>query len=241
LSIIIVHYFGTLAHEYGHATTAWLFGYKKTPFDIYIGNWLLIPVDEAVNYNSLLASGHGIQAALIAISGITVTAFLFLLSLYSLNREQIKKSPFLLSIFYWLAVQSLMVFFQYVPNNTFTIEGDIGRFIHGLNISPLWVFIPGTLLVLLAFYRMYRYETIKMFALLPIKTNIMKRIFLLTTFWMYVELMIYWTPPATFKVLAWSSHIFSTLLVIFILISCDPSRTWVKRNIALMSNGNEKN
>lgn len=229
-SIIIAYYVAALGHEYGHSTTAWLLGYKKSLFDIYHKNFYLV-LDEAVDYDSILASGRGRDAALIGISGITMSTLLFLISLFSLNIKWVMRRTFWLSFFYWLADIDLMVMFQYIPNNTFTKGGDIGRFLHGLNISPLVIFIPGTLLVLLAFYRFYYYETIKIYALLPIKTNIMRRIFLFSTFWLQILLLIYWSPPVSYKIIAWSSQIFSILFILFILISCDSSRAWVKRRI----------
>ena len=40
--------------------------------------------------------------------------------------------------------------------------GDIGEFVQGLNISPLWIFIPSTIIIYFALYRFYRYEVPKM-------------------------------------------------------------------------------
>ncbi|KTC85094.1 hypothetical protein Ldro_2678 [Legionella drozanskii LLAP-1] len=175
LSIILSYYVAVLMHEYAHATTAYLFGYKSSPFDIKYGSWYLVPVSEAVDYASILASGHGVHEALIGISGITVTLILFLTSLFLLSRKCIQERSFLLSFFFWLADINLMEMFSYL-NRTF-IMGDIGEFIQGFNISPFFIFIPGTIIVCWALYRFYKYEIIKMFQTLPVRTIFMRRIF----------------------------------------------------------------
>jgi hypothetical protein len=229
ISIILTYYISVLMHEYGHATTAWLLGYKKSPVDIYIGNWLLLPVSEAVDYAGILASGHGLSEALIGISGISVTFFLFLISLLLLNRRYIQKHILLLSFFFWLANINLMEMFSYI-NRTF-IMGDIGEFVQGLNISPLWIFIPGVFIVCLAIYRFYSVEIIKMFMLLPIKTVFMQRIFLWITFWPLILTALYWGRSLGWELLAAITNSVSVFIVILILILCDPARSWIRNNI----------
>ncbi len=231
LSVILVYYIAILLHEYGHATTAWFLSYKSSPFDIDYRNWFLLPVSEGVNYPSILASGHGVAEALIGISGISVTVILFLLSFYFINRQFILKNTFLLCFFFWLMDINLMEMFSYVPNRSF-IMGDIGEFVQGLNISPLWFVIPGTLLVCLALYRFYRYELLKMFALLPIKTIVMQRIFLWCTFWPLLFSIVYWEPPIANKALSYGANLFSLLLVLLIIFICDPKRCWIRNKMS---------
>ncbi len=130
ISIILSYYVAILMHEYAHATTAWIFGYKASPFEIHYGSWYLIPVSESVDYAKILASGHGTHEALIGISGITITFLLFLISIFFINRNFIKRNSLFLSVFFWLASINLMEMLSYI-NRTF-IMGDIGEFVQGL-------------------------------------------------------------------------------------------------------------
>lgn len=52
ISISLTYYVAVLAREYGHATTAWLFAYKSSPFEIIYGSWYLVP--NTMNTISLL-------------------------------------------------------------------------------------------------------------------------------------------------------------------------------------------
>lgn len=180
-SIILVYYTIILLHEWGHGTAAWIFGYNRTPFDIEYGGWFLLHVDEGVHYDDILAANHGVQAALIGIAGYTVNIIIFLVSIFLMNRDVIKKSAWALSLCYWSAVFNMLAIWGYTPMYSFSIKGDIGRFVHGLQISPWWIFIPGTLFAVVGIYRLLKCEIIKMYALLPIRTLAMQRIYLLTS------------------------------------------------------------
>lgn len=230
INVILVYYIAVLCHEYGHSMVAWMFGYKQNPFDINYGSWYLMPISENVDFKAIYASGHPYQSGLIGIAGIFVTTMLFLISLYFLNQKYILRSPFLIYFFFFLAAMNLMDIGAYIPNRTFSgtngdmshTGGDIGEFLHGFNLSPFWIFIPGVILVTLAFYRFYNVELKKIYALIPEKNLLLKRITLWVTFWPLILLIAYWTPPAEYKILSYASNIYSVILVIFILIVCDP-------------------
>lgn len=205
----------------------------RTLLIIVIGivlSYYLVPVSEAVDYKKIMALGHGTHAALIGISGISITILLFLISLSCLNHKFIQGRPALFSFFFWLTSINLMEIFSYAPNRTF-IMGDIGEFVQGLNISPLWIFIPGTLLVCLALYRFYKYEVIKFYQYLAIKNIVMQRIILWLTFWPLILSVVYWEPPTHWKILSNTTNAVSLLLIIFILIVCDPGRKKKNRNL----------
>src|ERR1700722_11223490 len=107
INLILAYYISVLLHEYGHATAAWLFGYKDSPFDIQYGSWYLVPISENVDFNKIFALGHPYQAALIGISGITATTLLFLICLYFLNQKSILKKGYLVNFFFLLAAMNL--------------------------------------------------------------------------------------------------------------------------------------
>jgi hypothetical protein len=220
ICIIVTYYVAVLLHEYGHAAMAWHFSYKASPFDISYGSWLLIPVSEAVDYQKILASGHGSQEALIGISGISVTIILFCISMFSLNQKLIQKTPLFLGLAFWLADMNVMEMFSYL-NRTF-IMGDLGELIQGSNISPLWVFIPGCLIVGFSLYCFFQFMFYKWFTLSNIKSIYTKRIFLWLTFWPLLFSVIYSEAPTDWKLLSYSVNIFSVIVVCYILKSCDP-------------------
>ena len=233
VTLPVVYYPTVLFHEWGHGTTAWLFGCKASPFDVRYGGWLLLHCDEAVPYDRLLATGHGIQAALIGISGFTVTTALFVLSLLLLRTRFGVRSVWALSALYWFCVLNLMAIFGYIPLNTFSRHGDIGRFVHGLDISPWVVFVPGTILVALCLCRLLRHETVKVYVFAPIRTLAMRRVLLgvslaLIFYLLYTHGYNPLTDPGTSpinKAVAWGSLLLGPIL----FVVCDPSRKWVWR------------
>jgi len=233
VTLPLVYYAIVLLHEWGHGTTAWLFGYKKSPFEIQYGGWFLLHCDEAVPYDRILAQGHGVQAALIGISGFTVTTILFLLSLFSLNRRFGTHSLWLLSVFYWSCVLNMMAIFGYIPLDTFSKQGDIGRFVHGLDISPWLVFIPGTILVAICLYRLLRQEIIKVYVFAPIVTIRMRRILLGTSlFLIFLLLYTHGYNPITdsgTNIFSKTLAALSILLFPILLVVCNPSRNWVEQ------------
>src|SRR3990167_4741576 len=102
LAYITAYYTCILLHEWmGHGLAAWVLGEKSSPFDISYGGWALFHVDENVNYKMLINTNHQISAAIIAISGVVVTAILFAISLILLPLRSIQKKPFIFSLLYW--------------------------------------------------------------------------------------------------------------------------------------------
>jgi hypothetical protein len=54
---------------------------------------------------------------------------------------------------FWFHVMCLGNLYDYIPIRVFTTHGDIGHILFGLNqLSPWWVFIPGTYLMLFILY-----------------------------------------------------------------------------------------
>lgn len=175
--LIFAYYLALLLHEWGHGTVAYLFGYKESPFAVEYGGWLMLHTDENVPYRMILEQGRGGAAALIGIAGISVSIILFLLAL--LGVKKIRHSEWAYSFCYWLAVINMIPIFHYLTIQTFSVQGDVGRFTHGLQISPWWVFIPGTIFNCFAIYQLLRHCTPKAYGVLKIHSLGAKRIFLL--------------------------------------------------------------
>lgn len=61
LFFFLSHYLSVFAHEYAHAVTAWLLGYKSNPLDLNYGGTspanllLLMSIDQNVNNNVIFS------------------------------------------------------------------------------------------------------------------------------------------------------------------------------------------
>lgn len=239
ISIIGIYYVTVLSHEYAHSTLAWMFGQKMNPFDIDYGGWLLLHVDEAVNYDQILKQGDGIAAAVIAISGVTTNIIFFLLTIYFLQQPYITKNRYLLTLFFWSAILNLVPILGYVPCDTFTTHGDIGRFVTGLNISPWWIFFVGTPLVILAIVLIFRTEILKIYYYIPIKTIAGRSLYLICSLSvLFLLLFTHGQNPFTDTHAHFYNKIFPALMISSVPILffvCFPGRDWVTKRVSLLS------
>lgn len=233
IAIVVAYYAAILLHEWGHGTVAWLYGIKQNPFDVHYGGWFLLNVDENVNYTALIQSGRGVTAALIGIAGVTVSFILAIISFRLLNRKSIIKSSMKFAMVYWLLIINMIPLVQYLTIAPFSQEGDTGRFIHGLAISGWWLFIPGTLFIIYALWRILSIEIIKAYAVISIKTLLGRNIFLLITLSiMFLFIYSHGYNPLSDKgmnTLSKGMAIASIILVPILFILCNPARRWVKK------------
>lgn len=236
VTYIIAYYACILLHEWmGHGLAAWFFGQKTSPFDIYYGGWALFHVDENVDYSMLVATHHQIAAAIIAVNAVIVTGILFVVSLILLPRRGIQKNTFIFSLLYWALVINVIPLMQYLTLTAFSNEGDVGHFTHGLNISPWLIFIPGTIIVILALRRIFTVEVIRSYAVMQITSIWGRRLLLMVTlFTIFWFIYSHGYNPLTdtgtnmpSKILA----VTSILLAPVLFIICDPARNWVKKAI----------
>lgn len=235
ITFILAYYTCILLHEWGHGTAAWWFGQKSSPFDVYYGGWALMQVDENVDYDALILLGQGTHAAIIGVSGVAVSLITLLISFLMVKRPNIQKNTFLFTFFYFSLALSNVPLVQYFILTTFSTEGDIGRFTTGLNISPWWIFIPGTIFVIFVLLKVFKNEVPRAYAVIPIKSLWGRRLFLFITL-AIIFLFIYshGYNPLTDKgttLISKAMSVISILLVPIIFIICDPSRKWVNQAI----------
>lgn len=190
ISIIIAYYTSILLHEWSHGTLAWILGYYKTPFDIEYGGWLLLHVDEGVKYDHLLRNGQGPQAGLIAIAGYSINIVLFWTSIFLLSRDFIKNNLWLLNLIYWFSVFNMMAIWGYTPMQCFTVQGDIGRFVNGFNISPWFPFVIGTVFSALGIFMLLKHNISKLYVQLNLNliSQLIILIITLTILFLYFTL-----------------------------------------------------
>jgi hypothetical protein len=148
LFIWLSHYLAVFPHEYAHSFTAWSLGEMKNPLALDYGGpdlrniLLLWDIDENVEYHRLFTTGHNFHAALIAFAGSGIgSALLFVLCAYLLKSDRVTRRPYLYYFIFWLQLMNLGNFFDYVPIRTFSSHGDMGNMVHGLGISPWWIFV----------------------------------------------------------------------------------------------------
>lgn len=229
----ISYYICVLLHEWGHGIVAWLFGVKEAFYDVQYGGWLMLETDENVPYNQLLSEGRGVVAALIGIAGLSMSLSLLLLSLFLMHK--IRNHPFTYLFFYWIAVVNMIPLVQYLSVQTFTSTGDVGRFTHGLNLSPWWIFPPGVLFIAFTLYIILARALPKTYALLQIR-SLYGQILLLATSLSVMFLWIYSHGYNPFRDRGGGE---ANLFLAFISISlvpllffiCYPSRKWVKGEV----------
>ena len=160
--IFLAHAAAYLAHEYSHATTAWLLGWMRSPVGIDYGRATLAnvlfqqDVGDGVNYAPIFASGHSLEAALIAFGGPGIgNGLLYGLCFLALDRGPVRMRPNLAMFLFWLALMSAGNVWSYAPMRTVTTHADMALVARGLGIST-WLLLPmvtvPSLLILWSFF-----------------------------------------------------------------------------------------
>lgn len=152
--VLLSHYAAVLPHEFAHSFMAWALGRKDNPLAITWGgdsltNMLLLTgIDENVNYRNVFAQGPASYVAWIAFAGPGIAnGALYLLSLAWLKHAWLQTRPILFYFVFWFNFMNLANLYDYVPIRTFSARGDVANFVHGLGISPWYVYSVGGYLV----------------------------------------------------------------------------------------------
>lgn len=235
IAFIFAYYVAILLHEWGHGFVAWLYGLKNSPFEVQYGGWFLLHVDENVNYDNLIFFDSGVTAALIAIAGPIVSLILTIISFILLSSKNIKKNSIKLIFAYWFLMINMVPLVQYFSISTFSSDGDTGHFAVGLNISHWWVFVPGTIFIIYALWKICTVEIIKAYVFMPVKSLVGQNILLLATLCV-IFLLIYMhgfnplTDPGVDTMSRYLS-IISIIVVPILFLLCNPARKWVKNAV----------
>ncbi|MBD8899099.1 hypothetical protein [Rhodanobacter sp. DHG33] len=146
--LLVTHAIAYLTHEYSHSVMAWSLGWMGTPFGIDYGhptldNFLFLgDVDDNVNYPPIFASGHGLDAALIALAGPFIGNGLLYFIVYGLIRwTAVGTSRFGTAFAYWLCLMCAGNLWGYVPLRAITTHADIALGAEGLHLS-VWALFP---------------------------------------------------------------------------------------------------
>ncbi len=149
VSFFILQSILILMHEFTHSTTAWLLGCKHDPLEIVWGNPLLMTGwDEGVHYSKLFPVRGDIHEAVIGAMPLLLHAVLITLGLLLLKTKGIRRQRWSFHLIFWFIIANLMELTAYILMRPFAPNGDTGHFNRGLNISPWFLFIIGTLLLI---------------------------------------------------------------------------------------------
>lgn len=162
--ILLTHYLVVFVHEYAHAFTAWILGYKNSPFDLNyggtsLGNLLVLTnIDQNVNNNLIYSLGHPGHVALIAFAGPGIILFLFFLSSWLIQNIKIITHSYLLYFLLFFNLWCLGGTYAYVPVRTFSTQGvmiDVLDIEQALNISPWLIYFFIGYLVFFMFWQFF--------------------------------------------------------------------------------------
>ena len=156
VSFLILQSLLILMHEFTHSTTSYLLGYTPKPFSIIWGNYLMMTGwDEGVPYSRLFTTPGNHAEAVIGAMPLLVHALIVIFSLLLLTRSFMLRHKWIFHFCYWFLIANMMELTAYIIMRPFASGGDTGHFNHGLNISPWYLFICGTVMLLYALYLIF--------------------------------------------------------------------------------------
>lgn len=146
--LLVTHAIAYLTHEYSHSLAAWSLGWMGKPFGIDYGrltlnNVLFLgDVDDNVAYAPIFASGHGLDAAAIALAGLFIGNGLLYFIVYGLiRRTAVGTSRLGIAFAYGLCLMCAGNMWSYVPLRAITTHADIALAAEGLHLS-VWALFP---------------------------------------------------------------------------------------------------
>lgn len=223
-------------HEFAHATTAWLYGFKLSPFDIYYGHfdWRNIVftsgIDEHVNYYLIDMLGHHQLVGLIAFAGPGIaTLGIYLLSFFLLKWQKVKNHPYLFYFLCWLNLLNLSELISYVILRSFSAHGDIGHIVFSWGISPWIIFLGGGVLLVIALWYFFSHTLPELYVRMHLDALAMKVLLLLIfTFIVFgqggIRMFL-----ESYGLLASTLGVIFLLMMPVLIIICWPARQWVKQ------------
>jgi hypothetical protein len=150
--LLITHAIAFMLHEYSHATLAWLLGFKVNPLALHYGhldlsNLLLQQdIDENVDYGPIFGTGHGFDAAMIALAGPGFgNGVLYVVCAWVLTGQVSRMRPAGVLLVFWLSLMACGNLWSYAPIRTIATHPDMALIARGLGISD-WTLFPFVVL-----------------------------------------------------------------------------------------------
>lgn len=241
--ILLSHYLIVFIHEYSHAVTAWLLGYKNSPFDINYGgtSWsnllLLSDIDQKVNNDLIYSLGHPGHVALIAFAGPGIVIVLFFITLWLIQINKIKTHPYLLYFLFFCNLWCIGGTYAYVPVRTFTLQGtmvDVLDIEQALHISPWWIYFFIGYLVVFMMWQFFSKILISIYTYVNISSTTARAslmIICVLLLFGYCGLAGFWNHGEI-------SHFISVTSIFAIpgmIAALWPTRKWIKQELNMLS------
>ncbi|MDD2237661.1 MAG: hypothetical protein PHP44_06500 [Kiritimatiellae bacterium] len=171
-----------LMHEFTHSMMAWFYGDISSPMAIVWGNPLMMTGwDEGVHYSKLFpVPGHAAEA-LIGGSPLLLHAVLVALGIVLLQKSCMMNRKWAFHLLYWFVVANMMELVAYIAMRPFASGGDTGHFNRGLGLSPWFLFVGGTLLLVLGLYLLFRKVMPRMYILFAAENRLLRWLILFCT------------------------------------------------------------
>lgn len=161
--ILMSHAVAFFAHEFAHSALAWGLGFMRNPLALdyggtSLGNILLqIEVGDNVDYDPILANGHGFAAAMIALAGAFIGNGVLYGAAYAVLRSGASRAPSLVTSFlFWLSLMCAGNIWSYVPLRALASHADIATAAKGLGLSSLAllpILLAPALFLIVHFFR----------------------------------------------------------------------------------------
>ncbi|MET3726236.1 hypothetical protein [Sphingomonas trueperi] len=148
IQIWAAHALAFFPHEYAHSIVAWLLDWKANPLDLDYAHptpivfLFQLGINQKVDEAPIFASGHGVDAALIAAAGMVIGNAIASLGLARLGwRLAIARGQRGWAMLaYWVTAASIGNLLSYVPLRVFVTDGDMLSVVRGLGVSP-WLIL----------------------------------------------------------------------------------------------------
>lgn len=149
IQIWVAHALAFFPHEYAHSIVAWLLGWKANPVDLDYAHptpivfLFQLGIDQKVDEAPIFASGHGVDAALIAAAGMVIGNAVVSLGLarVSWHHAIAKGRRGWAMLAYWVTAASVGNLVSYVPLRVFVEHADMFSVVRGFGISPWAVLV----------------------------------------------------------------------------------------------------
>jgi hypothetical protein len=230
VTFVVMQTLVVVMHEFTHSTVAWLLGHMRSPLDIVWGNPLTLRCwDEGVSYIELIESGHLIAEAVIGVSPLVLHTAIVTMGLI-LMRKGIPRNKWVSHFLFWFIIANFMELIAYIVMRSFAQHGDTGHFNHGLGLSPWFLFIVGSLAIVLGLYVLFGEIIPRMYNVFARGNRLLEWIILImTAFFLFLWGSGIRVVSAVYPDSQWMFGLLGFAAFGLVMIACNPGRAWMVR------------
>lgn len=230
VTFVVMQTLVVVMHEFTHSTVAWLLGHMRSPLDIVWGNPLTLRCwDEGVSYIELIQSGHLIAEAVIGVSPLVLHTAIVTLGII-LMRTGKPRSKWFFHFLFWFVIANFMELIAYIVMRSFAQHGDTGHFNHGLGLSPWFLFIVGSLAIVLGLYVLLGEIIPRMYNVFARGNRLLEWIILImTAFFLFLWGSGIRVVSAVYPDPQWMFGLLGFAAFGLVIIASNPGRAWMIR------------